>query len=107
MGDDDENLSKFLQSFGFEEEELNAVSDELNSFRMIPGTTIGRYMNRVINTIEEEDRQAFLKGILVGVAIRKAVEAMAQPDQSEEEMRINRELEMLGFLHADSHSEVT
>jgi len=88
-------------------EELIAVSDELNSFRTIPGTTIERYMNRIVNTIEEEDRQAFLKGILVGVAIRKAVEAMAQPDQSEEEMRINRELEMLGFLHADSHSEVT
>ncbi|HUS74494.1 MAG TPA: hypothetical protein VMY43_00655 [Methanothrix sp.] len=95
MGDDDENLSKFLQSFGFEEEELNAVSDELNSFRMIPGTTIGRYMNRVINTIEEEDRDAFLKGILMGVVIRKAVDALEQPDLTEEEMRIAREIKRL------------
>jgi len=95
MGDDDENLSKFLQSFGFEEEELNAVSDELNSFRMIPGTTIGRYMNRVINTIEEEDRDAFLKGILMGVVIRKAVDALEQPDLTEEDMRIAREIERL------------
>jgi len=88
MSDDDENLSKFLQSFGFEEEELNGALDDLNSFRTIPGTTIGRYMNRVINTIEEEDRQAFLKGVLVGVAIRNVVEALAQPDLSEEEMRM-------------------
>jgi hypothetical protein len=95
MSDDDENLSKFLQSFGFEEEELNAVSDELNSFRMIPGTTIGRYMNRVINTIEEEDRDAFLKGILMGVVIRKAVDALEQPDLTEEDMRIAREIERL------------
>ncbi|MCX6676580.1 MAG: hypothetical protein NTU95_01365 [Methanothrix sp.] len=97
MSGDDEDLSAFLKGFGFDEEELNAVSDELDSFRMIPGTTIERYMNRVINTIEEEDRHAFLKGILVGVAIRKAVEALEQPDLTEEEARINREIEKLGF----------
>ncbi|MFZ3149405.1 MAG: hypothetical protein WA137_10220 [Methanothrix sp.] len=97
MSGEDDDLSAFLKSFGFDEEELNAVSDELDSFRANPGTTIERYMNRVINTIEEEDRRAFLKGILVGVAIRKAVEALAQPDLTEEEMRINREIEKLGF----------
>lgn len=97
MSGDDDDLSAFLKGFGFDEEELNAVSDELNSFRTDPGTTIERYMNRVINTIEEEDRHAFLKGILVGVAIRKAVEALEQPDLTEEEMRINREIEKLGF----------
>ena len=97
MNGDDGDLFAFLKSFGFDEEELGAVSDELNSYRTVPGTTIERYLNRVINTIEEEDRRAFLKGILVGVAIRKAVEALEQPDLSEEEMRINREIEKLGF----------
>jgi len=48
----DDNLSAFLKGFGFDEEELIAVSDELDSSRTIPGTTIERYMNRVINTIE-------------------------------------------------------
>src|SRR5512137_1355798 len=95
MYDDDEDLSAYLQSFGFSEEEFNCVTDELNSFRSIPGTTIERYMNRVINTIEGEDRHAFLKGILVGIVIRKAVDALTEPDLTEEEMRINREIENL------------
>ncbi|MEI6103036.1 MAG: hypothetical protein WCP70_03730 [Methanothrix sp.] len=97
MSGDDDDLLAFLKGFGFDEEELNAVSDELDSFRTNPGTTIERYMNGVINTIEEENRHAFLKGILVGVAIRKAVEALEQPDLTEEEMRINLEIEKLGF----------
>ena len=97
MSGDDDDLLAFLKGFGFDEEELNAVSDELDSFRANPGTTIERYMNGVINTIEEENRHAFLKGILVGVAIRKAVEALEQPDLTEEEMRINLEIEKLGF----------
>jgi hypothetical protein len=53
---DDEDLLAFLQGFGFSEEELNCVLDELNAYRTIPGTTIGRYMNRITSTIEEEDR---------------------------------------------------
>jgi len=97
MSGDDDDLLAFLKGFGFDEEELNAVSDELDSFRANPGTTIERYMNGVINTIEEENRHAFLKGILVGVAIRKAVEALEQPDLTEEEKRINLEIEKLGF----------
>jgi hypothetical protein len=97
MDGDDEDLSVFLQSFGFAEEELNRVMDELNSFRTIPGTTIGRYMNRIISTIEEEDRPAFLKGIFVGVVIRKAVDAMAEPDLTEEEKKIAREIEKFRF----------
>jgi hypothetical protein len=94
---DDEDLSAFIQSFGFAEEELSRVMDELNSFRTVPGTTIGGYMNRIISTIEKEDRSAFLKGILVGVVIRKAVDAMAEPDLTEEEKRIAREIEKLRF----------
>ncbi len=97
MSGDDDDLLAFLKGFGFDEEELNAVSEELDSFRANPGTTIERYMNSVINTIEEENRHDFLKGILVGVAIRKAVEALEQPDLTEEEKRINLEIEKLGF----------
>jgi hypothetical protein len=54
-------------------------------------------MNRVISTIEEEDRPAFLKGILVGVVIRKAVDALAEPDLTDEEKRIDHEIEKLRF----------
>jgi hypothetical protein len=95
MCDDEEDLSAYLQTFGFSEEEMNCVMDELNSFRSIPGTTIERYMNRVINTIEGEDRHTFLKGILVGVVIRKTVDALTEVDLTEEGMRINREIEKL------------
>ena len=87
----------FLKSFGFSEEELCAVIDELNSFRTIPGTTIGRYMNRVVNTLIEEERTAFLKGIIVGVAIRKVADVLAEPDLTDEEKRIAREIEKLRF----------
>jgi len=97
MGGDNEDLSAFLQSFGFTEEELNSVLDELNSFRTIPGTTIERYINRIISTIEEEDRPAFLKGILVGVVIRRAVDSLSEPDWSDEEKRISGEIEKLRF----------
>jgi len=55
MGGDDEDLSEFLKCYGFTEEELNCVLYELNSFRTIPGTTIRRYMNRIINTIGREE----------------------------------------------------
>jgi hypothetical protein len=97
MGGDDEDLSAFLKGFGFMEEELNCVLDELNSYRMIPGTTIGRYMNRIINTIGLEERPAFLKGIMVGVAIRDAADALQEPDLTDEEKRIAHEIEKLRF----------
>jgi hypothetical protein len=97
MGGDNEDLSAFLQSFGFTEEELDSVLDELNSFRTIPGTTIGRYINRIISTVEGEDRPAFLKGILVGVVIRRAVDSLSEPDWSDEEKHISGEIEKLRF----------
>lgn len=99
MSSDDDDLSAFLQSFGFSEEELNSVLDELNAYRSIPGTTIGRYMNRITSTIEEEDRPAFLKGIMIGVVIRKAVDS-EELDLTEEEKRIAREIEKLGFSNS-------
>jgi hypothetical protein len=54
-------------------------------------------MNRVISSIEEEDRPAFLKGILVGVAIRKVADVLAEPDLTDEEKRIDHEIEKLRF----------
>lgn len=97
MGGDDEDLSAFLKGFGFTDEELNCVLDELNAYRSIPGTTIERYMNRIISTLEETDRTAFLKGIMVGTTIRKAVDALEEPDLTDEEKRIAAEIEKLRF----------
>jgi hypothetical protein len=97
MSGDNEDVITFLEGFGFSEEELNAVLDELNAYRSIPGTTLGRYLNRVINSLAEEDRTAFLKGIIVGVAIRKVVDALEETDLTEEEKRIQCEIEKLKF----------
>ena len=93
MSDDDEDLSVFLERFGISREELNEVAIELNAYRSIPGTTLKRYLNRVLNSIIEEERPAFLKGIMVGVAVRKAVDAVEEPDLTEEEKKIAVEIE--------------
>ncbi len=95
MSGDGEDLSAFLKGFGFSEEELWVVMDELNAYRSIPGTTLGRYMNRIISTIVDEERPAFLKGIIVGVAIRKAVDALGETNPTEEEKQIDIEIERL------------
>jgi hypothetical protein len=95
MNGNDEDLATFLEGFGFAQEELRDVTDELIAFRSIAGTTLKRYMNRIIETIEQEDRPAFLKGIMVGVVIRKAVDALGEPDLTEEEKRINQEIDKL------------
>jgi len=95
MGSEDEDLSQFLMRYGFSEEELSSVIDELNSYRSIPGTTVKRFTNRVINTIGEDDRVAFLKGIMVGMIIKKAVDALQEPDLTDEEQSIAREIEKL------------
>jgi hypothetical protein len=50
----------------------------------------------------EDDRAAFLKGILVGVAIKNAVDALNdaldEADITDEEMRVAREIERLQGL---------
>lgn len=97
MGDEVEDLSQYLMRYGFSEEELSSVMDELNSYRSIPGTTIERYTNRIINTIDEDDRAAFIKGIMVGIVIRRAVDALQEPDLTDEELRIIHEIKKLGF----------
>lgn len=95
MGGYDEDLSTFLKGFGFSDEELYTAMDELNAYRSIPGTTISRYMNRAIDALAKEERHAFLKGVLLGIAIRKAADAMTEPDLTEVEKRIAREIEKL------------
>lgn len=97
MDGNDEDLSTFLMRFGFSEKELSEVMDELNSRRSIPGTTVERYLNRILDTIVDEARPSFLKGIMVGVTIKKAVDAQEESDLTEEEKRIDREIEKLRF----------
>jgi hypothetical protein len=109
MSGDGDDLKAFLQGYGFSEEELDCVLYELESFRTIPGTTIARYLKRIISTIEDEERPAFLKGIMAGVAIRRVADALAEPDLTEEEKIIDREIEKLSsrwsqmrvILHVD------
>ena len=59
MSGNGEDLAAFLEAFGFSRDELGVVLDELNAFRSIAGTTLKRYTNRVIETIDEEVRHAF------------------------------------------------
>jgi hypothetical protein len=93
MSEDEEDLSAFLERFGIAREEFNEVAIELNAYRSIPGTTLKRYLNRVLNSIVEEERPAFLKGIMVGLAVRKAVDAVEEPDLTDEEKKIAFEIE--------------
>lgn len=93
----DEDLFSFLQSYGFSPEELDLAFYETQSFRSIPGTTFRRYMNRIIGSIEAEDRPAFLKGIILGAAIRKAAESVEEPALTQEEELIDLEIEKLGL----------
>jgi len=92
---EDEDLSGFLEGFGLTKDEQLAVIDELNAYRSIPGTNLGKYMNRVISTLAFEERPAFIKGLFLGVAIRKAADALSDPDLTEEERRIDKEIEQL------------
>lgn len=95
MSVEDEDLLAFLEGFGFSEEELNNVMDELNACRSIPGTTLRKYLNRVLETIPDESRPVFLKGVMVGVAVKNAVDALEELDTADEEKRIDREIERL------------
>ena len=97
MSNNDEDLSSFLMDFGFTEDELFAVTYELDSYRSIPGTTVKRYLNRILQNIKEGDREAFLKGIMVGVVIRKAADSMVEPEFTEEEIRVAKEIERHRF----------
>ncbi len=93
--DEEESLSAFLKDLGFTNDELRETGDELNAYRSIPGTTLKRYINRILATIEDEKRTAFLKGLLVGVAIRKTADTWVEPAITEEEKRIDHEIKKL------------
>jgi hypothetical protein len=93
----DEDLFSFLQSYGFSPEELDSAFYETQSFRSIPGTTLRRYMNRIIGSIEKEDRPALLKGIILGVAVWRAAESIEEPPLTQEEKLIDLEIEKLGL----------
>jgi hypothetical protein len=95
MTGEDEDLCAFLERFGFSRDEIQSVLYELEAYRSIPGTTVGRYINRIVNSLTDEDRSAFLKGIMVGVAIRGAVDALEEPELTEEERRVLEEIERL------------
>jgi hypothetical protein len=87
---DDPNMLALLDSFGFSEEEVYQVSDELDAYRSIPGTTISRYVNRIINNIEDVNRSAFLKGMMAGLAIKNADEELYDPNLIEKELSNGR-----------------
>ena len=84
---DDPNMLALLDSFGFSEEEVYRVSDELDSYRAIPGTTISRYVNRIINNIQDKERSAFLKGMMAGMAIKNADDELFDPYSIDKEAR--------------------
>jgi hypothetical protein len=81
---------------------LREVNYELDICRSIPGTTLRRYINRILDGILDEERHAFLKGIMVGVAIKKVVDAWEEPDLTSEEKNIPSEIERLGLKEHQS-----
>lgn len=98
QGSDEVDIVEFLRSLGFLEDEVFSVVYELNSYRTIPGTTLERYINRVVSSIVDEEKISFLKGLLVGIAIRQVVDTIQDDDEpplSDEEARL---LEELGSL---------
>jgi len=68
------DFQTFLHKAGFEEEEVLSVLDELDAYRSIPGTTLRKYVNRVLDSVEHDHRRDFLKGIVVGTAIHDNLE---------------------------------
>ena len=97
MSGDGDGIAALLQIFGFSLDEISPVVDELNSYKTIPGITVERYINRIINTIAEEERPAFLKGIVAGLAIRMVDDALYEPDYTRDEAKIDGEIERLKF----------
>lgn len=92
------DIAEFLRDLGFAEDEIITVVYELNSYRTIPGTTLERYIHRVMSSIVEEDRPSFLKGLLVGIAIRQVVDTLQNDDEpalSDEELTLLEELRKL------------
>lgn len=73
--EDEYDLKDLLVGLGFTEDQIERTYNELNGFRTIPGTTIKKYLNRALSTVESDRRPEFLKGLIVGTAIREQFEA--------------------------------
>lgn len=91
------DLEKYIMSFGFDEDEIDQVNYELCAYRSIPGTNMSKYIRRVISNLDEEERPAFLKGLMIGTIIRtKNEEIIVQEDSIQEEVkRIDDEIKKL------------
>lgn len=100
--DEGYDFQTFLYRAGFEEEEMLLVMDELNAYRSIPGTTLRRYMNRVLDSVEDGHRTDFLKGVVIGTAIHDNLENydLERHINAEVARRLN---EILADLEMDSH----
>lgn len=68
---DPQDLRAVIQTIGFTEEETRRAMDELEAYRSIPGTTLIRFLRRAMASVDEGERMAFLKGLVVGAAIVK------------------------------------
>lgn len=102
--DEYEDFQTFLRKAGFEGDEVLDVVYELQSYRTIPGTTLRKYINRVLATIEEEQRRAFLKGIIVGTALHKHMETLDLEEHINSEVA-RRLKEILSELNPDQKNE--
>jgi hypothetical protein len=81
LDEDSDELNSLLLELGFEKEEIREATDELNAYKGIPGTTLKKYVNRALSSISDEGRRDFLKGLIVGMAVRKVEEALLAYDQ--------------------------
>ena len=87
----DIKIRSLLASFGFSEEELYRISDELDVYKSIPGITMGRYINYIIGNINQDHRSAFLKGIMAGLAIKKTDDGLSAQFPDETDWAIGKE----------------
>ena len=101
--DEYEDFQTFLRKAGFEGDEVLDVVYELGSYRTIPGTTLKKYINRVLATIEEEQRSAFLKGVIVGTALHRHMETHDLEEHINSEVA-HRLKEILSELNLDRTS---
>jgi len=72
--DEEYDIEALLISLGFTKDEILRTLDELDAYRGVPGTTLRKYINRALETVDEDKRIAFLKGLIVGTAISQEVD---------------------------------
>ena len=59
-------MEDLLGRIEFSEIEIDMALFELDQFRSIPGTSTDKYLTRVLSSVGDEGRSAFLKGFLAG-----------------------------------------